>query len=181
MPKQVQFKSKKSKLPPRYWLNKMRPGRVETLQGKPRGFFRRVLHLIFNPITVLSSLLLMLCAFLTLTYFWFEYSDRIDLLLRSGDVFTRTAGIYSAPKTLRGGEDISLEDLTDYLKSAGYIEKNQQADDSRSRYKIDGNSIEIEPGATAVIDDKKSFPSVLVTFKKGGKEVDTITDEDAKK
>ncbi len=180
MPKQIQIKSKKSKMPPKFWRNKMNRGRVESFQQPPRSLFRRVLRLIFNPITALSSLLLVLCAFLGLTYFWFEYSDKIDLLLKSGDVFTRTAGIYSAPKTLRDGENISLEDLTAYLKSAGYIEKNQQADDSRSRYEITNNSIEIEPGATAVIDDKKVFPEVLVKFDKNGKSVDTITDEDAK-
>ncbi|CAN5199653.1 hypothetical protein BH20ACI1_BH20ACI1_31410 [soil metagenome] len=167
-------------MPPNYWLNKRRGASVESFQQPPPSFFRRILRLIFNPITALSSLLILLCAFLGLTYFWFEYSDRIDLLLKGGDVFTRTAGIYSAPKTLRTGEDISLEDLTAYLKSAGYIEKNQQADDSRSRYNIEDNSIEIEPGATAVIDDKKIFPSVLVKFKKDGKIVDSITDEDAK-
>ena len=180
MPKPIEVKSKKSKLPPRYWKNKMNRGRVESFQPPRRSFFRRILRLIFNPITVLSSLLLVLCAFLTLTYFWFEYSDRIDLLLKGGDVFTRSAGIYSAPKTLRAGENISLEDLTAYLKSAGYIEKNQQADESRSRYGIEGNSIEIEPGATATIDDKKSFPDVSVKFKKDGKTVDAITDKDAK-
>ena len=140
----------------------MNRGRVESFQPPRRSFFRRILRLIFNPITVLSSLLLVLCAFLTLTYFWFEYSDRIDLLLKGGDVFTRSAGIYSAPKTLRAGENLTLEELTAYLKSAGYIEKNQQADESRSRYQIEGNSIVIEPGATAVIDDKKSFLDVSV-------------------
>ncbi len=168
-------------MPPKYWLNKHRGGaRVESFQQPRPGVFRRILRLIFNPITALSSLLILLCAFLGLTYFWFEYSDRIDLLLKGGDVFTRTAGIYSAPKTLRVGEDISLEDLAAYLKSAGYIEKNQQADDSRSRYEVKDNSIEIEPGATAVVDDKKIYPDVLVKFKKDGKTVDSIIDEDTK-
>ena len=168
-------------MPPKYWRDKTPRGRVASFQKPPRSLFRRILRLIFNPITALSSLLLVLCAFLTLTYFWFEYSDRIDLLLKGGDVFTRTAGIYSAPKTLKAGENISLEDLTAYLKSAGYIEKNQQADASRSRYEIDENSLEIEPGATATIDDKKIFPAVLVKFKKDGKSVASITDEDADK
>ena len=181
MPKPIQVKSKKPKMPPKYWLSKHRGGaRVKSFQQPPKSFFRRVLRLIFNPITALSSLLLLLCVFLGLTYFWFEYSDRIDVLLKGGDVFTRTAGIYSAPKTLRTGEDISIEDLTAYLKSSGYIEKNQQADESRSRYKIADDSIEIEPGATAVIDDKKIFPDVSVKFNKDGKTVESITNKDAK-
>ncbi|MGI8639262.1 MAG: transglycosylase domain-containing protein [Pyrinomonadaceae bacterium] len=178
MQNQIQAENAKSKYVPKKF--RRNAGRVQSFRQPPPGLFRRILRLIFNPITALSSLLLLLCAFLTLTYFWFEYSDRIDLLLKGGDVFTRTAGIYSAPKTLKAGEDISLEDLTAYLKSAGYIEKNQQADDSRSRYKIEENTIKIEPGTTATIDDKKTFPSVLVKFKKAGKAVDSITDEDAK-
>lgn len=177
MQNQLQVKKKKSKYVPR----KFRGGAVKSFQQPRPRLFRRGLRLIFNPITVLSSVLLLLLAFLTLTYFWFEYSDRIDLLLKGGDVFTRTAGIYSAPKTLKTGEDISLEDLTAYLKSTGYIEKNQQADASRSRYKITENALEIEPGLTATIDDKKTFPNALIKFKKDGKSVASITDKDASK
>ncbi len=176
MQNQIQVKKKKSKqVQKRFWRNQ---SQITSFQQPPPSLFRRILRLIFNPITALSSLLLLLCAFLTLTYFWFEYSDRIDLLLRGGDVFTRTAGIYSAPKTLKAGENISLEDLTAYLKSAGYVEKNQPADASRSRYKIEANTIEIKPGAAAAIDNKKTFPTVLVKFKKDGKSVDSIIDRD---
>jgi penicillin-binding protein 1B len=152
---------------------------VKSFQQPPPNFFRRILRLIFNPITVSLSLFLVLGAFLILTYFWFEYSDRVDLLLR-GEVFTSTAGIYSAPKTLKNGENISIEDLTAYLKSAGYIEKNQEADLSRSRYQTADNSIEIEPGKTAMIDGKKTFHSLAVKFKKDGKSVVSITDKDTK-
>ncbi len=179
MPNQLQVKKKKSKYVPRQFRRDRT--RIESFRPPPPNLFRRILRLIFNPVTALTSLLLLLIAFLTLTYFWFEYSDRIDLMLKGGDVFTRTAGIYSAPKTLNAGENISLEDLTAYLKSAGYVEKNSQADPSRSRYKIADDSIEIEPGNTAVIDDKRTFPIVSVKFKKDGKSVASITDEDVDK
>lgn len=176
MPNQIQIESKKSKYVPRKFRRD--PARVQAFQQPPPPFFRRLLRFVFNPVTALTSLLVVLIAFLTLTYFWFEYSDRIDLLLKGGDVFTRSAGIYSAPKTLKSGENISLEDLSDYLKSAGYIEKNSQADASRSRYKVDNDSIEIEPGNTATIDGQKTFPSLLVEFKKDRKSVASITNED---
>ncbi|MBA2494592.1 MAG: PBP1A family penicillin-binding protein, partial [Acidobacteria bacterium] len=77
------------------------------------------------------------------------------------------------------GEDISLEDLTAYLKSAGYIEKNSQADASRSRYKIEDNTVEIKPGVTATIDNKKTFLTILVKFKKDSKSIDSITNRNA--
>jgi penicillin-binding protein 1B len=176
MPNQIQVKSRKSKLPPLGWR---KGARVNAYQAPPASRFRRIVRLIFNPVTFLTSLLLLLGVFLTLTYFWFEYSDRVDLLLK-GEVFTHSAGIYSAPKTLKEGEAISVEDLTAYLKTAGYVEKNQQADAARSRYQISENRIEIEPGNTALIDDKKTFPDLTVEFKKDGKSVASITDKTTK-
>lgn len=177
MPNQIQIKSKRAKLPPKNWR---KPARINAFQQAPPGYFRRILRLIFNPVTLLTGLLSLVSVFLVLTYFWFEYSDRVDLLLK-GEVFTTTAGIYSAPKTLKAGENISIEDLTAYLKSAGYIEKNNQADASRSRYQIDGGKLKIEPGKTALIDDKKTFSALTVEFKKDGKSVASITDKDAEK
>jgi penicillin-binding protein 1B len=136
---------------------------------------------IFNPYTISIAALLLLGFFLTATYFWFEFSDRIDRRLLSGEVFTPSAGIYSAPKTLRTGENITIAGLVDYLKSAGYIEKNNQADASRSRYAVGADSVEIEPGTTGMIDGRKVFPALAVKFKKDGKEVVSVTDKDAGK
>lgn len=176
MPNQIQVKSRKSKLPPLGWR---RQAGVKAYQAPPPSRFRRIMRGIFNPITLLSSLLLLLGVFLALTYFWFEYSDRVDLLLK-GEVFTSTAGIYSAPKTLKEDEAITADNLIAYLKSAGYIEKNQQADASRSRYHLEENQVEIEPGNTALIDNVKTFPALVVKFKKDGKSIETITDADSK-
>ena len=177
MPNQIQVKGKKSKMPPRGWRRKY-PVKMPPA-AKP-SFFRRVRQRLFNPVTVLSSLMILLGIALTLTYFWFDYSERIDWLLK-GEVYTNTAGIYSAPKTLKENDVISAEDLTVYLKAAGYIEKNSQADASRSRYQIAAGKIVIEPGGTATIDGKKTFPALTVEFKKDGKAIEKITDTDAGK
>ncbi|MFN2501725.1 MAG: transglycosylase domain-containing protein [Pyrinomonadaceae bacterium] len=123
-------------------------------------------------------MLSLLVMFLTLTYFWFEFSDRIDQRLLSGEVFTASAGIYSAPKTLKVGEGTSMAALIDYLKSAGYIEKNAQADSSRSRYSVDGAVLAIQPGITGIIGGKKVYPSVSIKFSKDGKSVMAIGDRD---
>ncbi len=176
MPNQIQVKSQKSKMPPANWRGRLR---VKAYQAPPKSRLQRVLRMIFNPITFLVSLMLLLGVFLTLTYFWFEYSDRVDSLLK-GEIFTNSAGIYSAPKTLKEGEEISPENLIAYLKSAGYIEKNQQADASRSRYQIIENKIEIEPGNTAMIDGKKMFPDLTVEYKKDRKAIASITDKETK-
>ena len=106
------IKTTKSKLPPRGW--KKNRG-LTVYKPQPPSRFRRFLRLIFNGWTLSLFAILLLFAFLTLTYYWFDFSDKIDRRLLSGEVFTPTAGIYSAPKTLRNGEDISLQGLIDYL------------------------------------------------------------------
>lgn len=174
MPNQIHLKNQKSKMPPKNWRG--RP-RVKTYQAPPESRWRRILRFFINPITIFGSLFVLLGVFLTLTYFWFEYSDKVDLLLK-GEVFTHSAGIYSAPKTLREGEAITPENLINYLKSAGYIEKNRQADAARSRYETVDGKIEIEPGETGEIDGKKIFPALEVEFKKDGKSIAAITDKD---
>ncbi len=169
-------KQVRSNRPPKGWINTRRG---ESFQALPPTRFRRILHSIFNIWTFSIAAFLLLGIFLTLTYFWFEFSDRIDQRLLSGEVYTPSAGIYSAPKTLKAGEAISAANLVDYLKSAGYIEKNNQADASRSRYSVEGDIVAIEPGATGILDGAKVFPSLTVKFSKDGKSVSAIGDRGA--
>lgn len=175
MPNPLTVKSRKPKKPPKYWRDK-HP--VKAFQAPKKPLWCRILRVFFNPYTISLAAFTVLAAFLTLTYFWFEYSDKIDRRLLSGEVYTQSAGIYSAPKNLLTGENFSLEDMTAYLKSAGYVEKNNQADASRSRYQTGENQIEIEPGITGKIDGKQVFPSILVKFSKDGKAVASISDKE---
>jgi len=168
----------RSKAPPKGWKKSRR--RV-AFQAPPPTRLRRFLRTVFNGWTISAALVILLGAFLTLTYFWFEFSDRIDRRLLSGDVYTASAGIYSAPKVLRTGENITIPGLVDYLKSAGYIEKNNQADRSRSRYSVEGNVVAIEPGMTGTIDGIKVFPALSVKFSKDLRSVAAIGDRDSDK
>ena len=166
----------RSKLPPKGWVKKRRGA---AYQAPPPSRFRRIARGIFNGWTISAALLILLGVFLTLTYFWFEFSDRIDQKLLSGEVYTASAGIYSAPKTLKSGEAITISALIDYLKSAGYIEKNNHADASRSRYSVEGGIVAVEPGMTGFIDGKKVFPALTIKFAKDAKSVAAIGDRDA--
>jgi penicillin-binding protein 1B len=162
-------------MPPRGWK---KAHRAVAYQAPEPSRFRRFLGLFFNRWTVAAAALLALGVFLVLTYYWFDFSDRIDRRLLSGEVYTASAGIYSAPKTLKTGESITPQALIDYLKTAGYIERNAQADASRSRYLQEGDTVAIEPGLTGVIDGKKVFPSLTVKFSKDLKAVSAIGDRD---
>ena len=111
-------RSTRSKRPPKGWL---KARRVTAYQAPPSSRFRRIFGWILSPWLITGVMLIMLAAGITLAYFWVDYSDRIDRKLLSGEVFTPTAGIYSAPKYVRAGDATTLSDLVEYLKTAGYI------------------------------------------------------------
>src|SRR5215203_1393964 len=178
MPNRVSGKSRKPLKPPKYWRDRYP---IKSFQAPKPPLFRRVFRWIFNGYTISAFLVVLLAAFLTASYFWFEYSDIINRKLLSGEVYTTSSGIYSAPKILKDGEQLSPEELVAYLKSAGYIEKNNQADASRSRYHLSANKLEIEPGTTGTIDGARVFPPLTVKFRKDGKAVESILDNGAKK
>jgi len=110
-----------------------------------------------------------------LIYYWTIFSGRIDNLL-AGEVYTRTAGIYAAPKQLRVNESISQADVIAFLKRAGYVEKTQQADTARGRYSVTGMALEIEPSSASSVDGTKQFQSVRVQFSGSGKAINSLTD-----
>jgi penicillin-binding protein 1B len=109
-----------------------------------------------------------------LIYYWTVFSGRIDNLLK-GEVFTRSAGIYAAPKQLHVGEAISQEQLLEFLKSAGYVEKVQQADKARGRYTLNNGTVEIEPSDSNVVDGQRQFQHVRIQFARNGKGITGIS------
>jgi penicillin-binding protein 1B len=126
------------------------------------------------PVAFLAALVLGV-----LVYYWSIFSGRIDNLLK-GEVFTRSAGIYAAPKQLRVNETISEEEVIAFLKHAGYVEKGQQADNSRGRYLQNGTSVEVEPSSNSTVDGHQEFPHVQVQFTRNGKSISRLFDLDGK-
>jgi len=152
--------------------------RVVRFEEPPEGFFRRWLRRLTRPAVVIPVVFLTTLAVGLLGYYYWVFSARIDRLLR-GEVFTRSAGVYAAPRQLRPGDNLSVEDLVGRLKRAGYVERAQQADTSRGRFAVAGQSVEVEPSKDSDIDGKRQFARVRVQFGKGGKGVAAIQDLDA--
>lgn len=152
-----------------------RGSRIVRYSEPEPGFFRRWGRRIFRPPVVIALVFFSTVTIGVLGYYWWIFSGRIDNLL-NGEVFTRSAGIYAAPRELRTGESLSVEELVAYLKRAGYVEKTQQADAARGRYKVSGTTLEIEPSTDAVIDRQRVFASLRVQFARGGKEISSISD-----
>jgi penicillin-binding protein 1B len=152
-----------------------RAPRVVRFEEPPEGFWRRWRRRLIRPATVLPVVALTILVGGVLAYYYTVFSQRIDRLLR-GEVFTRSAGIYAAPKQLRVGENISADDLVARLRRGGYVERAQQADGARGRYSLDGGALEIEPSKDSLVDGRAQFQHVRVQFGRGGKGVTAVTD-----
>ncbi len=156
------------------------PGRnprvVSYVEHEP-SFIRRVLRRLFSAPVVIPLVFIGAVVLGILIYYWTVFSGRIDNLL-AGEVFTRSAGIYAAPKQLRVNETISQADLIAFLKRAGYVEKNQQADTSRGRYITNGTTVEIEPSSASSVDGRQQFAHVRVQFNGPGKAINSLYDLD---
>ena len=151
-----------------------------TSYGEPGpSFFRRVLRRLFSLPVILPVVFLGAIALGVLIYYWTIFSRRIDNLL-AGEVFTRSAGIYAAPKQLRLNENISEEDLIAFLKRAGYVEKGQQADTVRGRYLANGTTLDVEPSSSSSVDGQQQFQRVRVQFSRTGKSISGLSDLDGR-
>ena len=155
------------------------PGRIVAYEETPKSWPRRLARRFFSlpvliPLALLSAVIIAI-----LVYYWTIFSGRIDNLLR-GEVFTRSAGIYAAPKQLRIGETLSQEELIAYLKRAGYVEKGLQADNSRGRYGIQGGSIDIEPSENSIVDGIPQFQKIRVQFGRNAKSISALGELDGK-
>src|SRR5690348_12170567 len=150
------------------------PRQVSYVEKSP-GFWRRWRRRIFSAPVIIPVVFTSAIVLGILIYYWTVFSGRIDNLL-AGEVFTRTAGIYAAPKQLTVNESISEADVIGFLKRAGYVETTQQADNSRGRYTVNGNTLDIEPSSASSVDGVKQFQNVRVQFSGSGKSISSLTD-----
>ena len=154
---------------------RQRRPRIVKYQEPPASFWRRWSRRIFRPPVLIALGFLFVITISVLGYYWHVFSKRIDQLL-NGEIFTRSAGIYAAPKQLFVGENLSVDDLVNYLKRIGYVEKAQQAESARGRFRVDGASVEVEPSADAVVDGQHAFPSLRIQFTRGGRGITAMSD-----
>src|SRR5918999_1661385 len=96
---------------------KIRRPVIVKYEQPPAGFVRRWTRRIFRPPVIIALVFLTTVTIGILGYYWWVFSARIDNLL-NGEVFTRSAGIYAAPRELRTGENLSVDELVAYLKRA---------------------------------------------------------------
>jgi penicillin-binding protein 1B len=139
---------------------------------------RSFLRFLIRPYVAVPLFLIAAVTVGIFSYYWFIFSARIDNLLK-GEVFTRSAGIYAAPKQIRAGQNISEEEVIAYLKRAGYVERGQQGESARGRYAVDGPTLQIDPGQDAILDNTRSFEPLRVQFARSGKAIAAIANRDS--
>ena len=140
-------------------------------------FGRRVLRRVLSPPVIIPLAAISIIVIGFAIYYWTVFSGRIDNLLK-GEVFTRSAGIYAAPKQLHVGQTISQDQLLELLKGSGYVEKAQQADKARGRYIANNGAVDIEPSDSNIVDGQRQFQHVRIQFARTGKSISGISDLD---
>src|SRR3989442_10467830 len=153
------------------------PSRSFHYEEPPVSFWRRFARGFFTAPVIIPLVLVAALVLGVLIYYWTVFSARIDNLLK-GEVYTRSAGIYAAPKQLRVGETLSEDDLIAYLKRAGYVEKRQQADTARGRYSLGDSAVDVEPSGDSTIDGQRQFQHLHVQFSRNGKTISSIAQPD---
>lgn len=151
--------------------------RVVAYEDPGTSFPRRVGRRLLSPLVLIPLAVVFVVVVGILVYYWSIFSGRIDNLLR-GEIFTRSAGIYAAPKQLRAGETISQEELIAYLKRAGYVEKGTQAETARGRYSVGAGTVEVEPSQDSSVDGVRQFQRVRAQFTKNAKAISSLSDLD---
>ncbi|HKP45318.1 MAG TPA: transglycosylase domain-containing protein, partial [Pyrinomonadaceae bacterium] len=141
------------------------------------SFGKRLRRVVLSPVVLIPVAGITVIVLGFLIYYWSIFSRRIDNLL-NGEVFTRSAGIYAAPKQLHVGQALSQDQLLEFLKSDGYVEKGQQADKARGRYAVNNGAVEIEPSDNTVVDGQRQFQRVRVQFARTGKAIAGLSELD---
>ena len=103
---------------------------IQRAQPRP-SLIRRI----FTPVRLAILGILALIFISVFAFFYVKYASMIDARLR-GDIIVRTTGIYAAPRSIRGGQAMTLASLKSYLDGIGYVESNKEADSKRGRYQI---------------------------------------------
>ncbi len=102
-----------------------------------------------------------------LAYYYNHYSGIIEKGLE-GKIFERSTGIYAAPLHLFVNGQHRQANLIRHLQDVGYVQQGPAPNDTRGRFIVSGNTVEIAPGSEAVINNAKAFPALRVVFGPNG-------------
>src|ERR1044072_5148685 len=123
---------------------------------------RRVLR-VFGALTA-AAVVVTAAAF---AYLYIHYSEVVDARLASGYLTSR-AGLYAAPRTLREGQSMTAERLTEALRRAGYVE-GETSRVWNGSFKVESDAVEIFPSDASDLTDASGAAVVRVEFDRRGR------------
>src|SRR5215212_2963062 len=100
-------------------------------------------------------------------YLYTHYSKVVDARLASGYLTSR-AGIYAAPRTLREGQSMTAERLSEVLRRAGYVE-GEASRVWNGSFKVESDAVEIFPSDSPGLNDSTGAAVVRVEFDRRGR------------
>lgn len=100
------------------------------------------------------ALLAMLTGASFLAYYYVQFGKLIQQRL-TGQIFTNTSRVYSAPEHIFVGEKMKPADLVTYLLRAGYQEG--PIDGSPGVYRVTNNKVEVRPSADSYFQGKNAL------------------------
>ena len=78
-------------------------------------------------------------------YFYVKYEGIVDRRM-AGPLFNNTAKIYARPRTIEVGDAFTAQEISEYLRRAGYSEQGKDIDSSIGHFRLGGGSLEVMPG-----------------------------------
>ena len=100
-------------------------------------------------------------------YLYSHYSKVVDARLASGYLTSR-AGINAAPRTLREGQSMTAERLTEVLRRAGYVE-GEASRVWNGSFKVEEGAVEIFPSDSSDLTDPGIATVIRVEFDRRGR------------
>lgn len=115
-----------------------------------------------------AFLLIFLTFFGIFTYYYIKYQKIVDQRM-SGQIFENMAKIYAQPRSVRVGQKANVNEVSNYLRHAGYTEAGEHGESRLGTYKLVSGGIQVKPGP----DSYYNAEGAVVKLKDG--QVDRIS------
>ena len=96
------------------------------------------------------------------TYYYVKYEKIVDRRMR-GQIFENGARIFARPRLVEVGDKLSLEQVANDLRRAGYTEEGKGPDSAMGSFRLTRGGIEIRPGSRSF----HSTDGAMIRFSEG--------------
>jgi penicillin-binding protein 1B len=105
-------------------------------------------------------------------YEYNQLASEIEMRLQSSSL-DNSIGIFTSPFKVSAGDRLPMDELTDYLRAAGYQQRASEVEENGvGSFTVEGNAVEVFPGATSSVGN---MSPVRVATDKSGRVV-SLTD-----